>query len=79
LHGKKRGGTHKAHSMICFEVSLNGKPIARVGHTEAGTLVAVLEATPSVQAVGLKLTGELPSQGDNAVFACFSAVVGSSS
>lgn len=55
--------------MICFEVSLNGKPIARVGHPEAATLAALLEATPSVQAVGLELTGELPSQGDKAVFA----------
>ena len=55
--------------MICFEVSLNGKEIARVGHAEAATLVAVLEATPSFQAVGLELTGELPSQCDKAAFA----------
>jgi hypothetical protein len=55
--------------MMCFEVSLNGKEIARVGHPNAATLVAVLEATPSVQAAGLELTGELPPQGDNAVFA----------
>ena len=55
--------------MICVEVSLNGKQIARVGHPEATTLVAVLEATPSVPAVVLELTGELPPQGDNVVFA----------
>jgi hypothetical protein len=55
--------------MICFEVSLNGKEIARVGHPDAATLVAVLEATPSVQAIGLELTGELPPQDGNAVIA----------
>ena len=51
--------------MICFEVSLNGKEIARVGHSDAATLVAVLEATPSVQAIALELT-------ENAVPLCAS-------
>jgi hypothetical protein len=55
--------------MICFEVSLNGREIARVGHPDAATLVAALEATPSAQAIGLELTGELPPRGDKTVFA----------
>lgn len=50
--------TDGVDAMTCFEVSLNGKEIARVGHPDAATLLAVLEATPSVQAAGLELTGE---------------------
>ena len=51
--------------MICFEVSLNGKAITCAGHRAATPLFAVIEAAPSIPAISLELTGDLPPQGDD--------------
>jgi ClpX C4-type zinc finger protein len=55
--------------MRCFEVWLNGKRVALVGHPEAERISATLEATKEIDPVSLELLAELPAQAGSFAYA----------
>ncbi len=55
--------------MKCFEILVNGKRVAVIGHADAQCLTASVETNPEIDAAIVDLTAELPVRDGKARFA----------